>query len=1002
LYYFFNELKLNCMKKFYFVKFLLVLLLFIGVTQAKAQVFTASGTVKENSNGNPLAGVSITVKGTKQTTTSNSTGNFTINVNSKSAVLVLKYVGYKATEVAVTADRANLNVMMEEEVNSLKEIVITGLASSIKRSNLANAITTVSAKDLMGTTQIQTADGALYGKVAGANIRMNSGAPGGGINIQLRGLSSLTQASAPLIVLDGVYINNNTQRTGRASVTGAGAANQDDGANRLADINPADIENIEVLKGPSAAAIYGTRANAGVLVITTKKGAAGKTVISFGQDIGIGSPLKMMGVDNWSEAKINSFFPAARRAVELGRLQTATSTNNFVNYEDYFYGNTATLLNSRLSIRGGDEKTKFFVSGSLTDEGGIVRRTGFERQSVRANIEHKLSKSVVLSVNSNYIRTNTDRGFTGNQNNSGASIGYNISYVPNYFDLRPVNGVYPANPYFAENPVHVTDKGVNNALVNRFIQSFNLDVNLFKNENSQLKFRVNGGLDYIQNSTKVYLPDDLQFQRGQANPGDVLVGKQESMNTNFQAAFVYDWKIKRVNFNTQVGLVRLDFRNDGLFNRGRGLAPGQINIKQATVQEVESQFESTQSDVGIFVQKQMNFEDKIIGTLGMRMDKSNTNGDANKFYAFPKASLAINLANFDFWKIDAISQFKPRVAYGQTAGPVPFGSTFTSLGGVNIGGLLGATVPTSIGNTNIVPERASEIEFGFDAGFLNNKILFEATYYVKTTLDNLQPLTLSPATGVVNTTSNEAEMRNKGFELGLSGTVVDKANFKWFSRLLWWKNDILITKLGIPSYTTGAFGTGLGTFLVQQGVSPTTIVGTPAISPGVFTVWGNAQPDWTTSWSNNITLFKNFDLSVLTEYRSGGDNINLTSFLTDGGGTTKGWFDDSNNDGIPNGRQRDPAPYNNAGRWVQDATFLKIREVGLYYTLPKETISKTFGNMIQRAKIGFSGNNVFLATKYVGYDPETSTFGAQALANNVDVAPYPTARRLFFHIQIDF
>ena len=990
------------MKKFYFVKFLLVLLLFIGVTQAKAQVFTASGTVKENSNGNPLAGVSITVKGTKQTTTSNSTGNFTINVNSKSAVLVLKYVGYKATEVAVTADKANLNVMMEEEVNSLKEIVITGLASSIKRSNLANAITTVSAKDLVGTTQIQTADGALYGKVAGANIRMNSGAPGGGINIQLRGLSSLTQASAPLIVLDGVYINNNTQRTGRASVTGAGAANQDDGANRLADINPADIENIEVLKGPSAAAIYGTRANAGVLVITTKKGAAGKTVISFGQDIGIGSPLKMMGVDNWSEAKINSFFPAARRAVELGRLQTATSTNNFVNYEDYFYGNTATLLNSRLSIRGGDEKTKFFVSGSLTDEGGIVRRTGFERQSVRANIEHKLSKSVVLSVNSNYIRTNTDRGFTGNQNNSGASIGYNISYVPNYFDLRPVNGVYPANPYFAENPVHVTDKGVNNALVNRFIQSFNLDVNLFKNENSQLKFRVNGGLDYIQNSTKVYLPDDLQFQRGQANPGDVLVGKQESMNTNFQAAFVYDWKIKRVNFNTQVGLVRLDFRNDGLFNRGRGLAPGQINIKQATVQEVESQFESTQSDVGIFVQKQMNFEDKIIGTLGMRMDKSNTNGDANKFYGFPKASLAINLANFDFWKIDAISQLKPRVAYGQTAGPVPFGATFTSLGGVNIGGLLGATVPTTIGNTNIVPERASEIEFGFDAGFLNNKILFEATYYVKTTLDNLQPLTLSPATGVVNTQSNEAEMRNKGFELGLSGTVVDKANFKWFSRLLWWKNDILITKLGIPSYTTGAFGTALGTFLVQQGISPTTIVGTPAISPGVFTVWGNAQPDWTSSWSNNITLFKNFDLSVLTEYRSGGDNINLTSFLTDGGGTTKGWFDDSNNDGIPNGRQRDPAPYNNAGRWVQDATFLKIREVGLYYTLPKETLSKSFGNLIQRAKIGVSGNNVFLATKYVGYDPETSTFGAQALANNVDVAPYPTARRLFFHIQIDF
>ncbi|MFY8025295.1 MAG: TonB-dependent receptor plug domain-containing protein, partial [Sediminibacterium sp.] len=433
------------MKKRFLLKMLLAILFFMKGIQADAQGFTASGTVKESVTGTPLAGVSITIKGTKQVTTSDASGNFSLKPNSKSAILVLKYVGYKTIEVAVSSEKPAATYSMEEEISALKEVVITGLASSIKRSNLANAITSVSAKDLTGTTQIQTADGALYGKVSGANIRMNSGAPGGGINIQLRGLSSLTQASAPLIVLDGVYISNDFQRTGRASVTGAGGANQDDGSNRLADINPADIENIEVLKGPSAAAIYGTRANAGVLVITTKKGAAGKTTISFGQDIGFGRPLRMMGVDNWSEAKINTFFPAARRAIELTRFQSAVAANNFVNYEDYFYGNTASLMNSRISIRGGDEKTKFFVSGSLTDEGGIVRKTGFERQSIRANLEHKLSKDIVLTVNSNYIRTSTDRGFTGNQNNSGASIGYNIAYVPNYFDLRPVNGVYPTN-----------------------------------------------------------------------------------------------------------------------------------------------------------------------------------------------------------------------------------------------------------------------------------------------------------------------------------------------------------------------------------------------------------------------------------------------------------------------------------------------------------------------------------------------------------------------------
>lgn len=251
------------MQKPYLFRMLLLLIFFGRMTAALAQGFTATGTIKEAVTGNPLSGVSVTIKGTKQVTTSDASGNFSIKPVGRTAVLVFNYVGFKTTEIAVSADKPTVALSMEEDINPLKEVVITGLASSIKRSNLANAVTTVSARDLTGTTQIQTTDGALYGKVPGANIRMNSGAPGGGINIQLRGLSSLTQASAPLIVLDGVYISNDFQRTGRASVTGAGGANQDDGANRLADINPADIESIEVLKGPSAAAMYGTRANAG-------------------------------------------------------------------------------------------------------------------------------------------------------------------------------------------------------------------------------------------------------------------------------------------------------------------------------------------------------------------------------------------------------------------------------------------------------------------------------------------------------------------------------------------------------------------------------------------------------------------------------------------------------------------------------------------------------------------------------------------------------------------
>lgn len=976
-------------------------LLFFTNYKLQAQ-YKITGSITDERTNETLMFANIIIQNASKGTVTDLDGKFTLDIEDNSEVtLVVSSIGYLSQIVKAGPSNNVLNIKLREDATNLEEVVITGLASSVKRSNLANAVGSVSAKELVGTTTIQTTDGALYGKVAGVTVRSNGGAPGGGLSIQLRGISSLAGASQPLIILDGVYASNATQRSGRATVSGAGGSNQDDGANRLADLNPADIENIEILKGPSAAAIYGTRANAGVIIITTKRGAEGKTKISFSQDIGDASPLRLLGTDVWSEAKINTFFPVARRPIELERFRQGVT----VNYEDYFYDNPALLSNSRLTVSGGDEKTKFYISGNVTAEDGTVKNTGFERYSIRANVDHKISKRVRFSFSSNYLKTETDRGFTGNQNNAGASIGYNIAYVPSYFDLRPnAQGIYPVNPYFSENPVAVTDHGINNSTVNRFIQAFNLTADLFQNNTSNLKATLSGGLDYLQNSTMVYLPEFLQFQRAQANPGDLLLGRQESFNTNIQAALVYTKTVGKLNLSSQGGIVRLDFQNSALFNRGRGLVPGQTNLRQANVQEINEHAVSSISEAGIFLQQEANFDDKIIGTLGIRWDKSTLNGDANKLYAFPRASLALNIANFDFWNVGAITQLKPRIAYGATSGPVAFGSTFTSLGGTNIGGLLGSVVSSQIGNTGILPETASELEFGVDAGFFNNRLAIEATYYIKNTQNNIQNLNLAPSTGVSTTPSNEAELENKGIELGVSGTIIDAPKFRWFSRVLYWQNRVLLTRLGIPTYIAGAFGSGLGTFLYAQGYAPTTIVGTPAVptNPGGFTFWGNNQPDFNASFFNSFSILKNLELSVLVDWKQGGDNINLSAFLTDGGGTTKGWFDDSNGDGIPNGRQRDPAPYNNAARWVMDASFVKIREVGLYYTFPKTSLAKMFNGKIKGIKLGASANNLFLFTDYFGYDPETSTFGAQSIANNVDIAPYPTPRRIFFHLNFDF
>jgi TonB-linked SusC/RagA family outer membrane protein len=981
-----------------------VLLLFLLTSNVLWAQYTVKGTVKDETTKAALPGVNIIIKGTTNGVITDVNGGFQLAVSSNSKVtLVFTYIGYISQNVEVSSSQTTLDVMLAEDVTKLEEVVVTGLASDIKRSNLANAVSTVSAKELVGTTQIQTVDNALYGKLTGVNISTNGGAPGGGVSVQMRGIASLVGASQPLYIVDGVYINNSTNRSGRGSVTGAsGAATQDDNSNRLADINPNDIESIEVLKGPSAAAIYGTRANAGVIIINTKRGKSGKTKISFEQDLGFARPQRLLGVDDWSEAKINSFFPAARRQVELERFRQAAGRT--YDYEQYFYDNTATLSNTRLNISGGNDKTTFFISGALTDEDGIIRRTGFKRRSIRANIDHKISNGIKLNISSNYVNSETDRGFTGNQNNSGASIGYNIAYVPNYFNLFPNEaGQYPDNPYFAENPVAVTNKGINNSTVHRFIQSFNLSAELLKTEGSLLKFVAQGGLDFTQNSTLVYLPEDLQFQRGQANPGDALWGKTENLNTNMQFALTYNFNVGKVNFNSQVGTVRLNFRENSLLNRSRGLAPAQTNLRQGTVQEIFQQSNVFAQDVGVFAQQEANWDDKVIATVGVRWDKSTLNGDANKFYAFPKASLAVNVANFEFWKFkEVVNQVKPRVAYGETAGLPAFGNTFTALNAANIGGLLGSTVTTAIGNTTLLPERAAELEFGLDVGLFDNRIVLEATYYDKETRSNIQNLNLSPATGVNTTPSNLAALSNKGWELSLGGSPVQTEKFRWFTRVMYWNNRLLTSRLDIPRYTTGAFGTALGTFNIEQGVAPTTIVGTPQISPGVFTVWGNSQPDFQMSWLNEITFLRNFQFNMLWHLKQGGDNINLTAFLSDSGGTTPGWFGDDNGDGIPNGRQRPPEPYNNAGRWVMDASYLRLREIALYYTFPKNVLSNLFKDKVDRVRLGVSANNIFTRSSYFGYDPETSTFGAQSIGAGVDVSPYPTQRRVFGHLVIEF
>lgn len=907
-----------------------------ALSQAKVQ-----GTISDN-NGLPVPGANIVVKGTTNGTTSDFDGIYEITVENFPATLVFSSLGYGTKELQVNGG-STLNVTLEESVMGLDEVVVSGLASSVKRGNLANAVATVSSEELVGTTGQTTVDGALYGKVTGVNITSSSGAPGGGFALRLRGVSSINGNNQPLIIVDGVYVNNVEIPSGLRFASGANRGNEENSGNRLADLDPNDIENIEILKGSSAAAIYGQRGNAGVVIITTKRGKGGKTRINFKQDLGFNEIANPLGVRPWTAQSVLETFGQD----EADKYNAVIASNgSLYDYEDAIYGETGLITETSLSATGGNDKTKFYVGGSYRDEEGIVRNTGFDRFSIRSNIDHRISDVFDFTSTTNYVRSNSSRSFTGNENEGGLSYGYTLAFTRPWNSLYPdSNGNYPNNPNFSGNPIFVRDKALNQDTNDRIIQGLTLNTRLLTSDVNRLKFTNSVGVDYLANQTFVYVPETHQAQQGLgAAAGFVAQGKNNFTQFNTLSSLVWNHDAMGgdLALTTQAGMAYL-FQDANLVNaRGTGLAAGQTSVDQSANQ-VTDQTRREEKELGYFAQIEANYKDLIIGTLGYRVDKSTRNGDPNKFYGFPKASLAVNMANFDFWGIEAVNQLKFRVAYGETGNPAGFGSTFTSLGANNIGGVIGQSVVGIKGDAEVEPETASEFEIGFDMGFLDSRVSLEATYYNKKVEDLILTRQLPPASGFSQETTNLADMKNEGVELAVRGDVVRGENFNWNTGIQFYLNRSEITRLDVPAFAQpgAGFGTGLGTIFIEEGKPVTQLVGN---IDGTLTQVGNTEPDFQMAFNNNLTVFKNFDISFLLQLKAGGDNLNLSEYLNDLGQTSVDLETAA-------GQARLATPAN-ALRFVEPAGYLRLREAALYYRIPSVTVDKVFGEIVDGVKIG--------------------------------------------------
>lgn len=469
------------------------------------------------------------------------------------------------------------------------------------------------------------------------------------------------------------------------------------------------------------------------------------------------------------------------------------------------------------------------------------------------------------------------------------------------------------------------------------------------------------------------------------------------MNTQIIGVWNREAMDGSLDITTQLGVAYLYQKSNLVNSRGSLLAAGQTSVDQS-VNQVIDQFRSEEKDFGYFGQIEGNYKDQIIATLGYRMDKSSRNGDPNEFHGFPKASLAINMANFDFWSLESISQLKLRAAYGETGSPASFGSTFTSLGASNIGGNIGQSVVGSKGDALVKPETASELEFGFDLGIFHNKLSFEATYYDKKVKDLILTRALPSSSGFTQETTNLGDLKNTGVELALRAFVFDNENFRWNTSVQWYKNRSEVTRLAVPAFAQpgAGFGLGLGTFYIQEGKSATQLVGNlnldgTGIKP---TKVGDVEPDFQMGWSNNFTIYKQFDVSFLLNWKKGGENLNLTTFLSDLGLVTPDLE-------TPEGQARLQMPAN-AVRFVEPAGYLRLREASIHYSLDRNTINSVFGNTVQGVKFGISGKNIFTISDYSGYDPEVSVNGGSGLSTGIEVGSYPSSRQFFFSLNVNF
>ena len=1014
--------------------------LFVATTLTSyAQEKVVTGTVTSAEDGSVLPGVSVVVKGTKKGAITDGSGAYRISVPEK-AVLQVSFVGYSTAEMAVNG-KSTIDFALSSDVKNLGEVIVTGYGSQIKRELTGN-IAKIKASDI-ADMPVTTFEQTMQGKAAGVQINQGSGKLGQAMQIRVRGQSSVSASNEPLYVIDGIpVVQEDLSYTGGAT-------------NPLADINPQDIESIEILKDASAGAIYGARAANGVVLVTTKRGKAGRTNINFGMQYGTSKPTRIVKFLN-TKQYIDFYRMAAANSDAIEGYET-TDPDSYTTYMEDFYqtqslGTLGTAKEADtdwgalafqkaptkqydLSLNGGSEKTTFYISGQLLDQSGVLIGNNLNRMTGRINLNHKVSDKFNIGFNMGLTRSLNKRISGDRQFDNPMQM---VALPPMTPATDPTTGLpvgmAPGDisiPLYY-NPLINVGNASYNTTIHRNVSSIYGEYKVLK----ALKFRSEFALDLLDQQEELYYNSKTQRNFGAPNGiSQNLFTRVENYNTNNY--FVYDNTFGKHGINVTTGMSYQYYQKKDNFIEGRDFPSDAYRMIASSA--VKSGGSSTQSNfrfVSYFARANYKFNDRYLVGLSARTDGSSRFGANSRYGFFPAASAGWVISEEQFLANQkTVSFLKLRASYGKTGnaeiGNFPQLGLFT--GDAQYGGLPGQR-PSQLANPNLSWETTTQGDIGLDFGLFKNRINGEIDYYAKNTTGLLLNVNVPGTTGFTTQYRNVGSLTNKGIELVINSDNLTGA-FKWKTSFNISSNRNKITNLqeqiieaGLNSMSRAVEGQPLGTFFTVEyaGVDPKngdalwykntkntdgTIdhSTTNKYSEAQRVVVGSPLPKFIGGLTNTFS-YKGVELSIFLNgvfgnkinFYGAGRYSSANGRFEDNQTVNQlaAWTPEKPNTDVPQARLY----YNNgaqpSSRFIEDGSYLRLRNVTLAYNLPKALVNKA---KINSVRLFITGQNLLTFTKYSGWDPEVN---ADDVVTNVaigyDFYTAPQAKTVMAGINIGF